>query len=121
MRAILIYCFFLLALCAIPVLLFTGSAFGSDNIFSDKMLPEGLIIEDVYKPGIGSPVGKVLLVQGKAVVIHSDILRGYFAGKDFSLFKGDTIITLSKGRIRFKLNDGSILTQASNTDNYPSD
>ena len=120
MRAISTYCFFLLALCIIPVFLFAGSTFGSnntfsDNTFSDKMLPEGLIMKNIYKPGIGSPVGKVVLVQGKAVIIHSNILSGYFAKKDFLLFKGDTIITLPKGRIRFKLNDGSILTQASNT------
>jgi len=79
------------------------------------MLPEGLIIEDIFKPGLGSPLGKMLLVQGKAVIIHKDMVRGYWAKKDLPLFKGDTIITREKGRVRFKLIDESIMTLASRT------
>jgi len=79
------------------------------------MLPDGLIIEDIFKPGLGAPVGKVLLVQGKAVIMHKRMLRGYWAKKGLPLFKGDTIITQQKGRIRFELNDRSIVSLASRT------
>ena len=99
-------------LCAIPVLLFVGTAFSSS---SEPMLPDGLIIEDIFKPGLGAPVGKVLLVQGKAVIMHKRMLRGYWAKKGLPLFKGDTIITQEKGRIRFELNDRSIVSLASRT------
>ena len=99
-------------LCAILVLLFVGTAFGSS---SEPMLPDGLIIEDIFKPGLGAPVGKVLLVQGKAVIMHKRMLRGYWAKKGLPLFKGDTIITQEKGRIRFELNDRSIVSLASRT------
>ena len=102
-------------LCAIILLLFVESALGYNSSSSESMLPEGLIIEDKFKPGFGSPVGKVLLVQGKVVIIHSGMVRGYWAKKDLSLFKGDTIITREKGRIQFELNDESILTLASRT------
>lgn len=99
-------------LCAILVLLFVGTAFSSS---SEPMLPDGLIIEDIFKPGLGAPVGKVLLVQGKAVIMHKRMLRGYWAKKGLPLFKGDTIITQQKGRIRFELNDRSIVSLASRT------
>ena len=99
-------------LCAILVLLFVGTAFGSS---SEPMLPDGLIIEDIFKPGLGAPVGKILLVQGKAVLMHKRMPRGYWAKKGLPLFKGDTIITQQKGRIRFELNDRSIVSLASRT------
>ena len=102
-------------LCWVLVLFLVGGAFGFDNSPSESMLPDSLIIEDIYKPGIGSPVGEVRLVQGKVVIIHRDIFRGYWAKKDLPLFKGDTIATQERGRIRLKLNDGSTLTMASRT------
>lgn len=97
-------------LCAIMVLFFIGSAFGFE-----PMLPDGLVIEDIFKPGFGAPVGKVQLVQGEVVIMHADMPSGYLAQEDLPLFKGDTIITLEKGRIRFELNDESVLTLASRT------
>ncbi len=99
----------------ITVLLLVGGAFSYTSSSSEAMLPEGLIIEDIFKPGHGSPVGMVLLVQGKVVIMHENIVRGYWAKKDLPLFKGDTIITREKGRIRFELIDGSIMTLSSRT------
>jgi hypothetical protein len=72
-------------------------------------------MEDVFKPGLGSSVGKVEVVQGEVVIIHAGELSGYGAQKGIPLYTGDTIITLETGRIRFKLNDGSTLTLASET------
>ena len=102
-------------LCTILVLFLVGGAFGSDDSSPGSMLHDSLIVEDIYTPGIGPPVGEVRLVQGKVVIIHKDIFRGYWAKKDLPLYKGDTIATQEKGRIRFKLNDGSTLTMASRT------
>ena len=96
--------------CAIIILLSAGNAF-----CSEAMLPDGLIIEDTFKPGYGSPVGKVRLVQGNVVIMHADILIGYQAKKDLPLYQGDIIVTNKKARIRFSLNDGSVLTLASET------
>ena len=102
-------------LCAILILMISGDAFGSDDPSSDPLLPAGLVIEDVFKPGHGSPVGEVEVVGGQVVIIHAGILRGYRAQKGLSLYTGDTIITLETGRTKFKLNDGSTLTQAPET------
>lgn len=85
------------------------------NVSFGSMLPEGLVIEDVFQPGYGLPVGKVHLVQGEVVIMHKNQMRGYWAKKDLLLFKGDAIVTKDKGRIRFKLNDKSVITLSSNT------
>jgi len=94
---------------AILVLLFSpGASWGA-------LLPEDLVMEDVFQAGIGHPVGKVQLVQGKVVVLHKNEERGYWAQEDIPLFKGDTIVTKEHGRIRLKMNDKSIITLSSNT------
>jgi hypothetical protein len=100
-------------LCAILLLLVSGNAFGSDD--PSDLLPAGLVMEDVFKPGPGGPVGKVEAVEGEVVIIHAGELIGYKAKKDLPLFTGDTIVTLETGRIRFKLNDESILRLSSET------
>lgn len=96
--------------CAVIILLSAGNAF-----CSKAMLPDGLIMEDTFKPGYGSPVGKVRLVQGNVIIMHADILIGYQAKEKLPLYQGDTIVTRKKGRIRFRLNDGTVLTLASET------
>ncbi len=84
--------------------------------FAQSLLPAGLVIDETFKPGIGSAVGKTVLVQGVVVIIHEDDPeRGYRAINDTPLYNGDTIITQENARVRFELNDGSILTLASET------
>jgi hypothetical protein len=98
---------------ALTSILLLVSAFAYSS--PKPMLPQDLIIEDIFKPGHGSPVGHVALVQGNVVIMHKDKLRGYRAKKDLPLFKRDIIVTQEKGRIRFEMNDGSILTLGSGT------
>lgn len=91
------------------VLLFSaGASWGG-------LLPEGVVMQETFQPGHGYAVGAVQLVQGEVVIVHEGELHGYWAQSDFPLFKGDMIVTLEKGRIRFKLNDESLITLASNT------
>jgi hypothetical protein len=99
---------------AILIFLFGGDALGADDQSSD-LLPAGLVIEEVFKPGPGSPVGKIEMVEGQVIIIHAGVLSGYLAEKDLPLFTGDTIVALESGRISFKLNDGSTLALASET------
>lgn len=99
----------------IIVFLITGLVCGASIAVSAELLPTGLVIETEFKPGPGEPVGKVALVQGKAVVIHKNKNQGYYAVKDLPLYKGDTLITLKRGRIQFRLNDNSTFTLASAT------
>ncbi len=101
---------FFFALWAIPLLVLAASVYGFDDTSSGPLVPEGLTVEDAFKPGIGSPVGKVAAVRGEVLIVHEGVLLGYRAQKDLPLFKGDTIIALEKGQIKFELNDGSALT-----------
>ena len=98
------------SLCAMIVLLFVGSAFGAA-----PKLPKGLIMQKKFRPGLGAPLGKIKVVQGKVIIIHGKSIRGYWAKKRLPLYKKDTIVTLRKARISFKMNDKSIMTLSSNT------
>ena len=62
----LIYIFF-----PILILLFVGNAFCEEQ--SSSLLPVGLIMEDIFKPGYGLPLGRVVLVQGKVVIMHAEM------------------------------------------------
>jgi hypothetical protein len=97
--------FILLVAGSLPVGAATGKA----------ILPEGLLMEETYQPGRGRSVGRIQRVQGTAVIIHSDVLKGYEASRGIRLYKGDTIITLENSKVRFRLNDRSILSLSSET------
>jgi len=100
---------------AISFFFLLGNAHGADSSSSEPILPDGLVMEETYMPGIGQPVGRVLLTQGRSVIMHADMSRGYWAKKGLPVFKGDIIVTKEKGRIRLRLNDDSILTMTSET------
>ena len=102
-------------LCVLLTLLITGSVFGAGESPSKISLPAGVVMEEGFQPGLGLPVGRVLLVQGEVVIIHAEGVKAYKAQKNLPLYKGDIIITKSEGRIRLTLKDESILTLAPNT------
>lgn len=79
------------------------------------ILPQGVLVEEVFSPGFGEPIGTVLLVQGPVYVVHAGLEPAYRISSQTPVFKGDTLYTDDKGRLRFKLNDDSIVTLSSNT------
>jgi hypothetical protein len=102
----------------IPVLwiLFSAeSVLGQNETPAGPLLPEGLIMTETFRPGLGSPIGRVAIVEGKVVIIHEGEKQGYWAEDDLPLFKGDTIVSLDKGRTRLELKDRSAVTLASGT------
>ncbi len=82
---------------------------------SESILPKDLTISEQFKHGYGAPVGKMILTQGRVIVVHQGILSGFQTNSGIPLFKGDTLYTDEKSRARFKLNDGSIMTISSLT------
>ena len=101
-----------LAFClTLPIVCFLGII----PALAATVLPQGLVMEEVYSPGRGRPVGIVQQVLGDVVIMHGNVLKGYKAERGIRLYKGDTVMTLESGRVRFKLNDGSILSLASET------
>ena len=81
-----------------------------------SVLPAGVSVSDTFKPGFGPPIGNVQRVRGEVVVMHAeDAGAGYRARPGLPLYRGDTLLTLKDGKIRFRLNDGSIMSLASET------
>lgn len=79
------------------------------------ILPADVVVAEGFKPGYGQTVGTILLVQGPVMVAHDNMQEAYRAKKGLPLYKGDTVYTEKRGRVRFKLNDGSIMTLSSNS------
>lgn len=68
-----------------------------------------------FTPGFGRPVGEVILSLGKVVITHKNKSKEFPAKKGLPLYNGDTLITEKDAKIRFRLNDGSIITLSSST------
>ncbi len=85
------------------------------GIVSARMLPAGVTVEEEFVPGIGQPVGSVVLSQGDVYVIHKDEQRAFKTIADLPLYRDDTVISEQNSRVRLQLNDESVLTLASNT------
>ncbi len=80
---------------------------------AQELLPEGLQITDEFRPGLGSAIGKVELLQGQVVIMHADETQGYWARQGLPLFKQDVIVTREQSRVRLLLKDESVLTVGS--------
>lgn len=79
------------------------------------LIPEGMVISEIYRRGVGRPVGSVALSQGEVVIIHQGDAVGYRAVKGRDLFQKDTVVCRDKGRALLQMADGSRLTLASRT------
>ncbi len=78
---------------------------------AEPLLPANLVMEKTFAPGVGLPVGEVIMARGNVVIIHKENEKqGFQALEGAPLFKGDAIITPGKSRARFELNDGSIMS-----------
>lgn len=60
----------------------------------------------------GTVVGMVLSVQGRVLITRTGAVQHIQAEKGQPLFNGDTVATGYGGRIRYRLNDESIMTMA---------
>jgi hypothetical protein len=108
MRAIKTRYFFPISV--LLIILCTCNAFGAVKKSIDDLLPGGYIKQDVYKSGIGAPVGTVIIARGEAVIIHAGANIGYPASSGVSLYKGDILVTRTGGRLQLRLKDQSVLT-----------
>ena len=101
--------------CALTLLFVVGNGFALEKLSTETLLPKDLVIEEDFQQGNGFSVGLVQVVEGRVVIMHADMLRGYLAKKDLPLFQGDIIVTRKDGRARLAMNDGSILSLAPDT------
>jgi hypothetical protein len=79
----------------------------SETSISEKTLSSDTVIKEMYQPGSGLPVGKILAVRGEAIVFHRDPAMGYQTRTGLPLYQGDIIRTGTTGWILCRLMDGS--------------
>jgi hypothetical protein len=99
-------------ICVLLVLVTAGTVFGSEETFSEAQLPPGVTMAAGFEPGLGSSIGRVLLVDGPAAIIHAEDSKGYGARQQLPLYKRDNLITDSQGHLQFQLNDESVISLA---------
>jgi hypothetical protein len=88
----------------------------STNVSARSVLPEEIVVSETFYPGYGAPIGQVQRVRGEVVGVHAHAAgQGFRLRPRNNLYKDDTIYTMETGKIRFKMNDGSILSLASET------
>lgn len=114
-KKIIIYIIFFLTLIIFAKIPGAVAQTAPDLKAKEKLIPKDIVIRDTYQPSFGDSIGKIQLVKGRAIIIHVDDTDGYIAIQNLPLFKKDTIITTDNTRLRFELNDGSIVTIASNS------
>ena len=105
MAALRINLIFLLCLTASTILWVRPSF--SETAISEQTLTGDIIIEEMYQPGSGLPVGKIQSVQGDAIVFHRDPTVGYRIQTGLPLYAGDIMRTRGTAWIICRLIDGS--------------
>lgn len=98
------------------VLIFSNIDTNSDNAVAQSMVHEKLAVNEIYQAGPGLPVGKIQSVWGTVAILHIDMSDAYLAKVGLPLFNGDTIITAEHAGLGCKLNDGSTIKLASNSE-----
>lgn len=102
-----IHIIFLLCLAASTLL--WGRPSFSETAILEKTLTSDIIIEEMYQPGSGLPVGKIQSVRGDAVVFHRDPTVGYRIQTGLPLYAGDIIRTRETAWTLCRLIDGSLI------------
>ena len=90
-------------------LLILGRPSFSETTISERTLASDIVIEDIYQPGSGLPVGKIQSVRGQAVVFHRDPRVGYRVQTGLPLYAGDVLRTRERAWILCRLIDGSYI------------
>ena len=96
------------------MILINPAVFAADP--AEQINIESMVIKETFAPGNGSAVGIIRQVSDRVVIVHQAQKYGYRAEKGLDLFKGDIILTGKDGNVSFKLNDGSFISLASDTE-----
>jgi hypothetical protein len=76
------------------------------------LLPPYIRVQPKFVVGEGTPVGKIQMVQGEALVVHKGKPFSYRLEKDFPVYTGDTLVTGKRSRVSVRLNDRSVFALA---------
>jgi len=87
-------------------------AFKKDYKPPKPLLPPYVDVKPGFKVGEGTPVGKIQMVQGEALVVHTGRPFAYSLKKDFPVYTGDMLVTGKRSRVSVRLNDRSVFALA---------
>ena len=107
MAAMRVNLIFLLCLSASTLL--WGRPSFSETTISEQTLSSDIIIQEMYQPGSGLPVGKIQSVWGQAIVFHRDPTLGYRIQTGLPLYAGDIMRTRETAWVLCRLVDGSMI------------
>jgi len=105
MAALKINSIFLLCLTALTLV--WGRSSFSETTITEQTLTSDIVIEQIYQPGSGLPVGKIESVRGEAIVFHRNPTVGYAIQTGLPLYAGDILRTRESAWIFCRLIDGS--------------
>lgn len=91
----------------IASILFLRQPSFSQTTISEQTLTSDIVIEDMFQPGSGLPVGKIQSVRGQAIVFHRDPAVGYLINAGLPLYAGDALHTRESAWMLCRLIDGS--------------
>jgi hypothetical protein len=89
--------------------MFFGHPSFSETTILEQTLTGDMVINEIYQPGSGLPVGKIQSVQGEAFVFHRDPTVGYRIQTGLPLYAGDIMRTRAAAWISCRLIDGSYI------------
>ena len=81
----------------------------------ESLVPEGVSVEDGFKPGTGKAIGRVTAVKGKVLAIHRNEKTAYTLKKKYEVFADDMVIADENARVHLEFNDGSLIAMGSYT------
>lgn len=76
-----------------------------ETAVTEKTLSPDMVVQEMYQPGSGLPVGKIKAVRGEALVFHRGLAVGYRLRTGLPLYQGDIIRTGETGWISCRLVD----------------
>ncbi len=82
---------------------------------AQELISPDMPIEETYRQGIGTPVGKVVRALGQVVVIHRGEAVGCRAKEGLDLYEADTVVCLEESQAVLEMADGSRLSLAAAT------
>ncbi len=85
------------------------------NACAQSLLPAGMEVKRVYRPGSGLPVGKIQSVWGDVVIVHAGAEEAYRVKTGLPLYRRDTIITNRNAGLSCRLRDGSTFKLAADS------
>jgi len=103
-------CFILILLIAVPGL---GP---KETKAAESHIPDGITMQDEFKPGYAEPLGIFKKIIGRVVLIHAADTLGYWAQNDLPLYMKDMIVTPEEGLALLQFLDESTISVAADSE-----